>query len=400
MKKRSTLLIACFVFATTYSFAQSSPVIKEYIAKYKDIAIEEMIRTGVPASITLAQGIHETEAGRSKLVLKSNNHFGIKCKTEWKGESVSHDDDARGECFRKYPDPFDSYRDHSDFLKTRPHYALLFKLDPTDYEGWAYGLKKAGYATNPKYPQLLIKLIRDYNLQDFSLVALGKKLPDENAERLVTANIVTATETLDVQPSTIVQKQHNYPKGVFEINETDVVFIAKGTAYLVVAEEHKISLARLFDFNDLEEGEVAEKDHLVFLQRKRKGGANEQHIVTEGETFWDIAQEEGLRMESLLGYNFLKHNMLPQTGEVLYLRRQAPAMPKIRNLQEDRQAVQQPVQIESNEAPVYTLHTVEPKETLFAISKKYEVKVEELMQWNNLETTSLQQGQQLRINKK
>ena len=197
MKKHSTILIACFLFAASSSFAQSSPVIKDYIAKYKDIAIEEMLRTGVPASITLAQGIHETEAGRSKLVLKSNNHFGIKCKTEWKGESVSHDDDARGECFRKYPDPFDSYRDHSDFLKTRAHYAPLFKLDPTDYEGWAYGLKKAGYATNPKYPQLLIKIIRDYNLQDYSLIALGKKLPEENTERFVTAPVASTFRNFD-----------------------------------------------------------------------------------------------------------------------------------------------------------------------------------------------------------
>ena len=179
-----------------------------------------------------------------------------------------------------------------------------------------------------------------------------------------------------------------------------MVFVTKGTPYLVVAEQYKISLRRLFEFNDLEEREVAEKDHLVYLQRKRKGGANEQHIVVEGENIWDIAQQEGLRMESLLGYNFLKHNMLPQAGEVLYLRKEAPAMPKLRNLQEDRQVVQQAVQIESNETPAFTFHTVEPKETLFAISKKYEVKVEELMQWNNLETTSLQTGQQLRINKK
>ncbi len=229
MKKLSFTLVV-LLLATSTLFAQSSQVIKEYIAKYKDIAIEEMIRTGVPASITLAQGIHETEAGRSSLVLKSNNHFGIKCKTEWKGESVSHDDDARGECFRKYADPNDSYKDHSDFLKGRAHYASLFTLNPTDYEAWAYGLKKAGYATNPKYPQLLIKLIRDYNLQDYTLIALGKKVPDVDAESIVIAPLSNPSEEVPVTETKLTEKNQNYPTGIFKINETNVVFILKGTA--------------------------------------------------------------------------------------------------------------------------------------------------------------------------
>ena len=169
--KKLQFTLALGILLAGNSFAQSSQVINEYVLRYKDIAMDEMKRTGVPAAITLAQGIHETSAGQSVLVLKSNNHFGIKCKAEWKGPSVSHDDDARGECFRKYSSPYDSYKDHSDFLATRSHYASLFKLEPTDYEGWAWGLKKAGYATNPKYPLILIKIIRDYNLQDYTLIA-------------------------------------------------------------------------------------------------------------------------------------------------------------------------------------------------------------------------------------
>src|SRR5215216_1988069 len=180
--KKIQLTLAFAVLFLGKSFSQSSQVIKDYVLQFKDIAIEEMKRTGVPAAITLAQGIHETSAGQSVLVLKSNNHFGIKCKAEWTGPSVSHDDDARGECFRKYSSPYDSYRDHSDFLTSRPHYASLFKLDPTDYEAWAWGLKKAGYATNPKYPQVLIKLIRDYNLQDYTLIAMGSKRDDTKNE--------------------------------------------------------------------------------------------------------------------------------------------------------------------------------------------------------------------------
>ena len=137
--------------------AQSPEVISNYIATYQSIAISEMQRTGVPAAVKLAQGIHETTAGTSELVKKSNNHFGIKCKSDWTGEKVSHTDDAPHECFRKYDDPLQSYRDHSDFLKSSSRYSSLFKLDPLDYEAWAYGLKKAGYATNPKYPIAFVR---------------------------------------------------------------------------------------------------------------------------------------------------------------------------------------------------------------------------------------------------
>ena len=132
--KKLQFILAIVLLSAVKSLAQPSEVIRQYILKFKDVAIEEMQRTGVPAAITLAQGIHETSAGQSELVLKSNNHFGIKCKAEWAGPSVSHDDDARGECFRKYSSPYDSYKDHSDFLTSRSHYASLFKLDPTDYE--------------------------------------------------------------------------------------------------------------------------------------------------------------------------------------------------------------------------------------------------------------------------
>src|ERR1700761_7105129 len=150
-----------------------------YVNTYKALAMAEMQRSGVPAAITLAQGLHESEAGTSDLVKRSNNHFGIKCRDEWKGEVVYHDDDSRGECFRSYPTAEDSYHDHSEFLRRSSRYAFLFELDPTDYEGWAYGLKKAGYATNIKYSQILIKLIKDYNLQQYSLITLGKLKPEE-----------------------------------------------------------------------------------------------------------------------------------------------------------------------------------------------------------------------------
>jgi flagellum-specific peptidoglycan hydrolase FlgJ len=142
------LLFALLIFSATFGQAEKQRI-EDYINTYKDLAISEMLRSGVPASITLAQGILETAGGQSDLAALAYNHFGIKCKSEWTGETMTHDDDAKNECFRKYPSVEESYKDHSDFLRSRPCYAFLFKLDPTDYEGWAKGLKKAGYATNP-----------------------------------------------------------------------------------------------------------------------------------------------------------------------------------------------------------------------------------------------------------
>ena len=207
-----------------------------------------MQRTGVPAAIKLAQGIHETMAGTSDLVLKSNNHFGIKCKDTWTGESVNHDDDAKGECFRKYPSPDDSYRDHSDFLKNSTRYSFLFKLEPTDYEGWAYGLKKAGYATNPKYPQIIIKLIEDYHLQDYTLIALGKAQVTEEtvkhnnrgrnseiqARHFVSGKMEFKPEKTEIKQPEKIKQYPIYPEGEFKINETRVVYAKKELLFLLL----------------------------------------------------------------------------------------------------------------------------------------------------------------------
>ena len=178
--------IVFFIFSyllssTCPAFSQEAPnenIIK-YIEQYSALAVKEMERTGVPASIKIAQGIHETNAGKSDLVLQSNNHFGIKCKSSWTGEKVYHNDDAEGECFRKYEDAKASYLDHSDYLKSQPRYAFLFEYDANDYAAWAWGLKKAGYATNPIYAQTLIKYIEAYQLNELNDFA-----ENENEEEL------------------------------------------------------------------------------------------------------------------------------------------------------------------------------------------------------------------------
>jgi len=358
MQKLKILFLLFASLALKNSFAQlaesrgQDPVVVEYINTYKELAIAEMQRTGIPASIKLAQGIHETSAGQSDLVKRSNNHFGLKCKSEWTGMKVKHTDDAPNECFRKYESSKDSYKDQSDYLKKSPRYASLFELDPTDYKGWAFGLKKAGYATNPKYSQVIIKLIEDYDLQDYTMIALGKLKPGQETlaktvskEAEKKPGIILHDKPVVMPPEpevvvvaqkkpsgekkqeTIVHPKHDYPDGEFKINETKVIYAKKGTSYLSIAEKYTIPLARIFEFNEMKVQESVEKDQLIYIMRKRKTGLNEQHIVKPGETLAEIAQTEALRIESLLEYNFLQPGMQPAVGSVLYLRTKGPGKP-------------------------------------------------------------------------
>ena len=253
--------------------------------------------------------------------------------------TVKHTDDAPNECFRKYESSKDSYKDQSNYLKNSPRYASLFDLDPTDYKAWAFGLKKAGYATNPKYSQVLIKLIEDYDLQDYTMIALGKlksghetlaKNENKNSDIIIP---VEKPVVMPPEPEIVVyskkEKKADYPDGEFKINETKVIYVKKGTSYLSIAEKYSIPLARIFEFNEMKVQEVVEKDQLIYIMRKRKVGLNEQHTVKPGETLADIAQTEALRIESLLEYNFLQPNMQPAVGSVLYLRSKGPGMPAL-----------------------------------------------------------------------
>lgn len=335
MQKLKYLFVIVFAFIAISATAQKQDKVADYINQYKELAIAEMQRTGVPASITLAQGIHESGAGGSQLAMASNNHFGIKCKSNWTGESVKHDDDAKGECFRKYPSSEDSYKDHSDFLKNGQRYAFLFSLDPTDYQGWANGLKKAGYATNPKYPQVLIKLVEDYQLQDYTLIALGKLSSGNEETEIVKEEIKTKVipnKTVEVEPETVKVELESFPafpEGEFKINETRVVFAKKGTSFLSIAKQYSLDLSKLFDFNDMQPAIEVEKDQLIYIQRKRKTGKEDFHLIKVGETLHDIAQSQAIRLESLQELNWLKKNDIPAVGEKLSLKSKADSMPKL-----------------------------------------------------------------------
>ena len=396
---RKRLLTVLILLASLALQAQNDDVIN-YINTWKELAMSEMQRTGVPASITLAQGIHESMAGKSPLAQKSNNHFGIKCKSNWTGEKVYHDDDRRGECFRSYASAERSYRDHSDFLRNGARYGFLFQLDPTDYKEWAHGLKKAGYATNIRYAHILIKLVEDYNLQQYTLIAMGTK-PREEEEIWVSnktrqeireMETVSLEKTSDLVEPAIVEPQENkYPSGEFTINNTKVIYARAGSSLLVLANQYDISLARLLDFNDLKQEDVLVKSQLLFLQRKRRVGATDLHKVQPNETLYDIAQAEGIRLESLLSYNFLEENMQPAPGENLYLRATGPGRPRLAEFGAGGNTM-------ANNANVST-HTVRDKETLFSIARKYNTTVAKLREWNKLAAGDLRIGQELVIYK-
>jgi hypothetical protein len=317
---------------TKISSGQNPDQVTQYINAYKFLAISEMQRSGVPASIILAQGIHESQAGTSDLVIASNNHFGIKCKTGWTGQVVHHDDDARGECFRSYASASDSYRDHSDYLTQTPRYASLFKLNPEDYESWAYGLKKAGYATNLKYSQILIKLIQDYNLENYSLIALGK-LPAEQPLDVTLTNEIARGSTNGFADSTVLKPVlvASYPEGLFSINAARVIYVKAGVSLLSLSNQYEIPLARLLEFNDMNQEDVLHQDQLIFLQRKRKFGESPFHIVQMGESMYSICQTEGVRYENILEYNRLKPGEEPVAGEKIYLQSTTGSKPAIRN---------------------------------------------------------------------
>jgi hypothetical protein len=331
-----------------------------YVNTYKLIAMAEMQRSGVPASIILAQGLHETEAGTSDLVKQSNNHFGIKCKEDWKGPVVYHDDDARHECFRSYATAADSYRDHSDFLKRGSRYAFLFDLDPTDYEAWAYGLRKAGYATNIRYSQILIKLIKDYNLQQYSLIAMGKIKPSEEVALTIegvapvtalaadgynggqaaggssvdsgaagTGTYGNGEKSSGATGAAAGQAELSYPGGEFQINRTKVMYAQAGTSLLSIANQYNVSLPRLLEFNDMKEEDVLVKGQLIFLQRKRREGSIGFHVVRVGENLYDICQVEGVRMQDVLEMNQLTPDDRPAAGEKIYLQGSSPSRPRL-----------------------------------------------------------------------
>lgn len=381
MKKKLITGILLLVVFVTNAQEVLTPV--QYIEMYKDMAIREMKRMGVPAAITLAQGILETESGNSVLVKKSNNHFGIKCKSSWTAESVTHDDDAKGECFRSYKTAEDSYRDHSNFLRANERYGFLFKLDVKDYQAWAYGLKKAGYATNPRYPLILIKHIEQYNLQQYTLQGAGDAAQFNPSQYQDDKDVSLTNETNAAESKEAgSQSMLDVSDKVITVNGSKCVFAGKGTSLLVVATKNEIQLAKMLSFNELSEDGMLTKNQYVFLERKAKTGEKDFYISRPGESLYDIAQANGIQLQPMLDYNKFWGNEDIAAGTKIYLK------PGLKQAELKTAA---PVAAVNKKQS----HIVQPKEGLYAISKKYNVTVQQLKEWNKLDTEALNIGQEL-----
>ena len=296
---RLTLTALLLVVAATMS-AQSkwNQRYQDYIDKYKDVAITEMQRYRIPASITLAQGLLESGAGQSALARQGNNHFGIKCH-DWTGRKTYHDDDERQECFRAYNTVLESYEDHSKFLTGKPRYAGLFKLSLTDYKGWARGLKSAGYATNPRYAEQLIGIIETYELYKYDDGSYQS--PHAGSKMVKRVKRVSADHTVRM------------------CNKNYYVVARQGDTFRSLAKEAGVSYRKLARYNERDKNDVLSEGDIVYLQKKRtkadKSFKGVPHVVKAGESMYDIAQKYGVRLKSLYKKNQLPADYVVRAGD-------------------------------------------------------------------------------------
>lgn len=315
------LLVFCLFVVAKFANAQTRQTPQQYITLFDQDAVAEMLRSGVPASITLAQGMLESDYGNSKLAKKAKNHFGIKCHSKWTGGKFYMDDDAKHECFRVYKSVYDSYVDHSDFLKRNQRYGFLFNLKITDYKGWAKGLKKAGYATNPKYPDLLIGLIERNNLQRFDkmnksdLKKLGPSSKGQNA-------------TYESQPVEKNKKGEYVPKPkskdtAIKLSKNNIKFAYSqaGDNTKTIAQRYDLGHWQIIKYNELKRNAKIPAGTPIYLQpKKNKFKPGGKHIVKKGETLWSISQLYGIKMKKLAKRNNLELKSTLKVGQKLKLK--------------------------------------------------------------------------------
>ncbi|MCB0483592.1 MAG: glucosaminidase domain-containing protein [Flavobacteriales bacterium] len=315
---RHLLLCAVALFVSAIAFSQNKARMSPsaYIQTYDQDAVREMLKSGVPASITLAQGMLESDYGNSDLAKNARNHFGIKCHSTWQGKRFYKDDDAKGECFRVYATAYESYLDHSDFLRRNKRYAFLFELKRTDYKGWARGLKKAGYATNPKYPELLIKIIEENNLQRFDTMT------EEDLEDLGGIPI-SKEEKLSTNSPRSTSKPSTY-NGTVVVSNNNIKYVQAGAGDNAdaLAKRHNMGRWQILRYNEIDKTYRFSEGEVVYLQPKRRKfrGAVNTHLVKSGETLWSISQEYGIRKKRLARMNGLSPDMTISAGQSLNLR--------------------------------------------------------------------------------
>lgn len=297
-------IIFLFSISSMASWAQMrwNQTYQLYINQYKDLAIREMLQYRIPASVTLAQAVFESGAGRSRLARLGNNHFGIKCH-DWTGRTIAEDDDALGECFRAYDHPLQSFEDHSKFLVNSSRYRRLFSLSMQDYRGWAHGLKACGYATNPRYAYKLIELIELYKLYVYdSARSYDHAMVEYSGNQTV-----------------INQAKPLHPIAIF--NKNYYIRARRGDTFKLIGEEIGVSYKKIAKYNERDKDDALTEGEIIFLKKKRKRAPkafkNRPHIVKNGESLYIIAQIYGMRLSSLYKLNDFTPDHTIHVGDVV-----------------------------------------------------------------------------------
>ena len=319
-----TGLFSCRIYKPLISTSTPDQSVHDYIGLYKDLAVSEMNRTGIPASITLAQGIIESDCGNSTLAREGNNHFGIKCHDDWTGPTIRHNDNRRNECFRKYRKPEESYYDHSDFLKSASRYSFLFNNNSTDYKAWARGLKKAGYATNPDYANMLIRTIEENNLWYFDRGNSLVSLPPQTS--------VAKNESVTSQSKDSLRKEVRSQGGnaavmarvprVMENNRIQYIIVKDGDTRERLENEFQLLKWELPRYNELNNDFILFPGQILYLQPKRDKAelGIEYYNSVEGDTMYLISQKFGIKLKRLLEMNRMVEGTEPAAGKKLWLR--------------------------------------------------------------------------------
>ena len=332
------MMLVCILFLNVELLSQNkSKATLDYIEKYKDIAMREMQEYKIPASITLAQGILESGNGNSELAKKSNNHFGIKCHKDWKGKRTYHDDDAKGECFRVYNSPEDSYRDHSKFLANGQRYAFLFDLKITDYKGWAKGLKKAGYATLPVYANVLIKYIEDYNLTQYDqMVVKGKfkykakdvsrktkeksqKTKDKSQNPKVNNDIIYTP--YKITDSEVVGKTSD-ERYIRENNGVKFIYAKEGENVYELAKILGVYDYQIIKYNNLGKRAILKDNEIIYIEPKKNKAMRryKYHTIQKGETLSHVSRLYAVKLKSIFKMNDMDENTILHVGDNIRLR--------------------------------------------------------------------------------
>ena len=318
MKKMIGLLLALFSITAIAQTPQ-----EKYIQKYAPLAVKEMHRSGVPASITLAQGILESGAGLSKLATEGNNHFGIKCHKDWTGKRMYMDDDHKGECFRVYKRAEDSFRDHSDFLRYRDRYKFLFDLKVTDYKGWAYGLKKAGYATDPNYAPKLIKYIEDYQLYKYDRMSAKEAAQVPEPPHKIEEPVLVRPAKNGVSVPVAEEFSFNLEGLLYSVNGVPFVYASEGQTYSSIAAEHHLFKGEILRYNDLKQEQELLPGTIVYLapkKNKAQAGLDMYIVEKDGEDFHALCQRFAVKEKAIIRKNKLSTPVMLRAGDEIKLR--------------------------------------------------------------------------------